>query len=84
MNPCPRCGGRNFVSGKLTAAESSEVVFRPDSLRILTITLKGGPVIQSECMACRDCGYLSTQVDKNALERFIARHCDEPSLGRGA
>jgi hypothetical protein len=77
-NSCLACGSKNLVLGALTSESYRHPTsFRPDSLRFFTFTIRGGVPIEKRCAACRDCGFVSTYVDKTKLEKFIIRHCNE-------
>ena len=76
MKKCPQCGGLRIVSGRFTEyGGSGTVVFRPDTLRSLAITLSGGAELNRESLACRDCGLVWNFADPAVLNKFLRRHC---------
>ena len=81
MTKCPKCGGVEIAKGKLTRSSDeflSDIVFGPDGLRFLTVTLKHGTPLQPESFACLACGVVWSQTDPKALRDFISKHCKKP------
>lgn len=82
MTKCFRCGGTEIAKGKITRSSEdyfSDIVFGPDDLRFLTVTLKYGTQLQPESYACLSCGAVWSQTDPKALRDFIRKHCKRPS-----
>jgi len=78
MTKCNKCGGTEIVKGKITRSSDeffSDIVFGPDDLRFLTLTLKHGTPLQPESFACLGCGAVWSQTDPKALRNFIGKHC---------
>lgn len=78
MTKCPKCGGTEIVHGKIEGRDVL-VVFAPEGLSFLAVTLRHGTPIEPESYACLGCGSVWARTDPKALTEFIARHCDKPS-----
>jgi hypothetical protein len=78
MIKCPKCNGTEIVKGKITRSSDeffSDIIFRPNGLRFLTITLKYGTPLRPESYGCLGCGAIWSQTDPKALKDFISKHC---------
>jgi len=73
MQPCPHCGSRRIVTGRLVGEGGA--AFAPDNLRFLALTITGGARLGKQSFVCRDCGLVCNFADKNKLNRFFQRHC---------
>jgi len=88
MTKCFKYGGTEIAKGKITRSSEeyfSDVVFGPEELRFLTVTLKHGTKLQPVSYACLTCGAVWSETDPKALQEFIRKHCngstDEKSTG---
>src|SRR5262249_50216235 len=75
---CFKCGGTQIVKGTLESTRRdllSEIVFRPDKLRFLALTLAHGTVLDTESYACLSCGTVWSQTNPDSLKDFIQKHC---------
>jgi hypothetical protein len=82
MTTCLKCGGTEVVKGKIRRSSEeyfSDIVFGPDDLRFLTLTLDKGTKLQGESYACLKCGAVWSQTDPDALRDFIRKHCKSRS-----
>ena len=80
MTKCFKCGGLEIVKGKITRSGRdffSDIVFAPEGLRFLTLTLQPGTPLQTESYACLGCGAVWSQTDPRALRDFIQKHCKQ-------
>ena len=78
MTTCLKCGGTELAKGKIKRSIDeffSDIVFGPDGLRLLTLTLKHGTPLKQESYACLGCGMVYSQIDQNTLRDFIKKHC---------
>lgn len=78
MTKCFKCGGTEIAKGKITRSSEdyfSDIVFGPEGLRFLTVTLQHGTKLESDSYACLACGTVWSQTDPNALTEFIRKHC---------
>jgi len=78
MTKCFKCGGTEIANGKITRSSDeyfSDIVFGPEGLRFLTVTLKHGTALNPESYACLKCGSVWSETDPNALKDFIRKHC---------
>jgi hypothetical protein len=75
---CFKCGGTQIAKGELEATHRdflTEILFRPDKLRFLTLTLAHGTTLDTESFACLSCGTVWSQTNPDALKDFIQKHC---------
>jgi hypothetical protein len=82
MTTCTKCGGTEIVKGKIRRSSEeyfSDIVFGPDDLRFLTVTLQRGTKLETESYACLACGAVWSQTDPKALRDFIRKHCKSQS-----
>lgn len=82
MTKCFKYGGTEIVKGKITRSSEeyfSDIVFGPESLRFLTVTLKHGTKLDAESFACLGCGTVWSRTDPNALKEFVRKHCKSQS-----
>ena len=78
MTNCPKCGGAEIAKGKIRRSSEeffSDIVFGPDDLRFLTLTIERGTKLHPESYACLGCGAVWAQTDPKALRDFIQKHC---------
>lgn len=81
MIKCIRCGGSDAVTGRITRSSKeyfSDVVFGPEGIRFLTVTVRPGTKLDPEGHACLDCGTVWSHTDPAALREFIQKHCRTP------
>lgn len=86
MRSCQKCGGVDIVEGKVRASRDelfSELIFAPDGLRFLALTLANGTVVEAESLACLCCGTVWTRTDPEALRRFVSRYCEPRKAQEG-
>jgi hypothetical protein len=76
MSECPHCHSQRVVTGTLVGRRAA--VFRPDTLRVVALTLTGGVSVGRQSFACQDCGLMWTFGDKEKLNRFLEKHCEVP------
>ena len=82
MTTCYKCGGTEIAKGKIRRSSEefySDIVFGPDDLRFLTLTLERGTKLQGDSYACLKCGAVWSQTDPDALRDFIRKHCKSQS-----
>jgi len=82
MTNCFKCGGTEIVKGKITRSSEeyfSDIVFGPEGIRFLTVTLQHGTKLEPESYACLSCGSVWSQTDPKALKDFIRKHCKNPN-----
>ena len=82
MTLCFKCGGTEIVRGKIRRSSEeyfSDIVFGPDGLRFLTLTVAKGTKLQGESYACLKCGAVWSQTDPDALRAFVQKHCKSQS-----
>jgi predicted nucleic-acid-binding Zn-ribbon protein len=82
MTKCFKCGGTEIAKGKIRRSSEeffSDIVFGPEDIPFLTLTLKRGTRLQPESYACLTCGTVWSQTDPNALKDFMREHCKGPS-----
>ena len=80
MTKCFKCCGTDIVKGTITRSSKeyfSDVVFRPDGLRFLALTLMNGVTLDYESYACLGCGAVWSETDPNSLIKFMKRHCKQ-------
>ena len=75
MQSCPQCSSQRIVPGRVIGGGTS-VGFRPDNLRVLALTLRGGVPLHRQSLACRDCGLIWSFADKQKLNSFLKKYCD--------
>ncbi len=70
-----------IVRGKITTNGEgySVVVFGPDKIRFLALTLQHGTKLETQSYACQNCGTVWSQTDPIALRKFIRKHCKQPN-----
>jgi len=78
MTTCFKCGGTEIAKGKIRLSSEeffSDIVFGPDGLSFLTLTLDRGTKLHKESYACLKCGAVWSQTDPDALRDFIQKNC---------
>jgi len=87
MTTCHKCGATEIAKGKIRRSSEefySDIVFGPDDLRFLTLTLESGTKLQGESYACLKCGTVWSQTDPAALRDFVQKHCKKPAPEKSA
>lgn len=74
---CMRCTSTNISTGKLISGrQDPATAFKPDNIRFWSFSLTAGVAIsKAPHHACLDCGFIWTEADPAALEKFIASKC---------
>jgi len=78
MTKCFKCGGTEIAKGKITRSSDeyfSDIVFGPEGLRFLTVTLNHGTKLHPESYTCLECGTVWSETDPKALKEFIRKRC---------
>jgi len=79
---CCKCGGTQIASGKIRSTSHdplSDVIFRPDRIRFLALTMAHGTPIDTVSYACLTCGTVRSQTNPDALRNFVQKHCKQPT-----
>ena len=82
MTTCHKCGGTEIATGKIGRSSEeyfSDIVFEPDGMRFLALTLEHGTKLLGESYACVKCGTVWSQTDPEALRDFIRKYCKNQS-----
>jgi len=82
MTSCFKCGSTEIVKGKIRRSSEeyfSDIVFGPDGLRFLTLTLGKGTELEGDSYACLKCGAVWSQTDPETLRAFVRKHCKSQS-----
>jgi hypothetical protein len=82
MTKCYKCGGSEIARGKIRRSSYeyfSDIVFGPDNLRFLALTLERGTKLAETSYACLDSGSVWSETNPIALRDFIQTHCKAPN-----
>ena len=73
---CLRCTGGNITPGKLISRrQEGATAFKPDNMKFWSFSFTGGVSVPKTSYACLDCGFIWTEADAEALEKFVATKC---------
>ena len=73
---CMRCTGANITSGKvISRRQEVATAFKPDNMKFWSFSFTGGVAIPKTSHGCLDCGFIWTEADADALEKFVATKC---------
>ena len=73
---CMRCTGTNISTGKLISGRQDPVTaFKPDNMKFWSFSFTAGVAVSKTSYACLDCGFIWTETDADALEKFVATKC---------
>ena len=77
-----KCGDSEIAKGKIRRSSYeyfSDIVFGPDDVRFLALTLDRGTKLVETSYACLNCGAVWSETDPIALRDFIQKHCKVPT-----
>jgi hypothetical protein len=71
-----RCTGTNIRAGKLVSRRQEHATaFKPENMKFWSFSLSGGVAVSKTSYGCLDCGFIWTETDPEALEKFVATKC---------
>jgi len=86
MKKCFKCGGTQIAAGRITRSSHeffSDIVFKPEKLRFLALTVQPGTSLDADSYACLECGTVWSQTNPHELRDFIRRNCKPSKHKKG-
>lgn len=73
QNECPNCGAGSIVTGRILGRADLGLgfVFRPQDLKLFSVTGRSDVPMPSKVRCCLNCGFLWTSVDCRKLQKVI-------------